>query len=362
MSDEYITNEINVLDLGYNRDLTKYDDEDLPIKDKVTDSVSASLIGSGEAVQNISVVDGHIQSDNYESGSTGWRLSPEQAEFNTDITVSGYVEVTGGSYQSSDSGARVELFPDSDTGLQVIDDDGNNVLEALVGGTNVGDVTIGDYSGGQGLKYDKDLGKIYYKNLQWSEVVDDDDNRPEDNADVTLNQTGITDSNISELDFTNLTAYSISANDITTGILTGRTVRTGSSDTKRIKLHHDTDLGSGAIDFIDDNNNFSSRTTVNIGADYIGGIFESHDGYDLGKSWIEVNQGNDSTFAVIGAAGSSRIRADMGGVTVYTSLDMRNENLENVGDINGTNADDLSAVIISSSSPSNTDALWVDTG
>lgn len=182
-------NKNNIFDLGYDRDISKLGvGDDFPLKNKITDSLSTSLLGSGEAVQNISIVDGYIQSNNYEADTDGWRLSPEEAEFNTNVSISGYVEVVGGEYKSSDAGARVELFPDSDTGLKVIDDDGNNVLEAMVGGVNVGDVTIGDYSGGQGLKYDKGTGTMYYRNLQWSEVTDDDGNRPQDNADVTDDQ------------------------------------------------------------------------------------------------------------------------------------------------------------------------------
>lgn len=85
---------------------------------------------------------------------------------------------------TASTGARVELLPDDNTGINVLDDDGNPVFQVLVGGANIGDVIIGDYSGGQGLLYDKSAGKIYYKNLAWSEVVDDDGNIPDDNATV----------------------------------------------------------------------------------------------------------------------------------------------------------------------------------
>lgn len=86
---------------------------------------------------------------------------------------------------TASSGARVELFPDANTGINILDDAGAIVFRALVGGADVGDVQIGNYSGGQGLLYDKSTGTIKYKNVEWSEVVDDDGNIPDDNADVT---------------------------------------------------------------------------------------------------------------------------------------------------------------------------------
>lgn len=85
---------------------------------------------------------------------------------------------------TASTGARVELLPDANTGISILDDEGNPVFQALVGGTNIGDVIIGDYVGGQGLLYDKSAGTIKYKNLEWSEVTDNDGNKPANNATV----------------------------------------------------------------------------------------------------------------------------------------------------------------------------------
>jgi len=68
------------------------------------------------------------------------------------------VATLGGSYSSTSSGARVRIFPDANTGIQVIDDVTNDVFKALVGGTDVGDVIIGDYTGANGAKFDKSAG------------------------------------------------------------------------------------------------------------------------------------------------------------------------------------------------------------
>ncbi len=65
---------------------------------------------------------------------------------------------TGGAYNSAGSGARVRIFPDANTGIQVIDNASNDVFKVLVGGADVGDVIIGDYAGGQGIKFDKSSG------------------------------------------------------------------------------------------------------------------------------------------------------------------------------------------------------------
>jgi len=73
------------------------------------------------------------------------------------------VDEEGGSYDSAASGARVRIFPDSNTGIQVIDDAANDVFKVMVGGADVGDVTIGNYAGSQGVKWDKSAGTFDIK-------------------------------------------------------------------------------------------------------------------------------------------------------------------------------------------------------
>lgn len=87
------------------------------------------------------------------------------------IDISSKLDKVGGAYQSAASGARVLIFPDANTGFQVIDDGGADVFKIIVGGTDVGDVIIGNYAGGQGLKYDKSAGTISYKNVGWSDIT-----------------------------------------------------------------------------------------------------------------------------------------------------------------------------------------------
>ena len=106
------------------------------------------------------VIDGTIIAS-INASEEGIQISGEHIAISGSTTFSsGYDPITkvnklGGSYASASSGARVLIFPDTNTGLQIIDDSGADVFKAIIGGTNVGDVIIGDYSGGQGIFYDK---------------------------------------------------------------------------------------------------------------------------------------------------------------------------------------------------------------
>ena len=68
------------------------------------------------------------------------------------------------SFASASSGARIEIFPDNDptVGIVVYDDAESIVFKTVVSGADVGDVIIGDYDSGQGIKYDKSAGTISY--------------------------------------------------------------------------------------------------------------------------------------------------------------------------------------------------------
>lgn len=77
--------------------------------------------------------------------------------------IGGSIEGTG--YESAISGARIEIYPQNDQtiGTAIYDDAGAVVFRVLVGGTNVGDVVIGDYAGDEGIFYDKSAGTITFK-------------------------------------------------------------------------------------------------------------------------------------------------------------------------------------------------------
>ena len=110
--------------------------EFIPVdSDKIVATINASTEGISIDANKISI-----------SGSTS---------FSSGYDPSQKVDEIGGNYTSSTSGARVLIFPDTITGIQVKDDASNDVFKCLVGGTNVGDVILGDYNSGKYVMWDK---------------------------------------------------------------------------------------------------------------------------------------------------------------------------------------------------------------
>jgi len=146
----------------HSSDVTKIDGGDI-----YATSITASKLnftdiaanGSIIATINASAEGIDIEADNISiSGSTSFSSGYNPAEKIADSTYG-----VGGKYASAASGARVLIFPDANTGIQVIDDGGADVFKAIIGGTDVGDVIIGNYAGDQGIKYDKSLGTTTFK-------------------------------------------------------------------------------------------------------------------------------------------------------------------------------------------------------
>jgi hypothetical protein len=85
--------------------------------------------------------------------------SSERIQIDADnFSISGssvFTSKVGGSFTSANSVPRIRIFPDSDTGIEIVDDLGNFSFRALVGGANIGDVIIGNWAGNQGIYYDK---------------------------------------------------------------------------------------------------------------------------------------------------------------------------------------------------------------
>lgn len=72
----------------------------------------------------------------------------------------------GGTYTSTSTAAaaKVQILPDANTGLIAYTSDGSTVVfKVEVGGTNVGDVTIGNYAGGTGILWDQSAGALTVK-------------------------------------------------------------------------------------------------------------------------------------------------------------------------------------------------------
>ena len=64
-------------------------------------------------------------------------------------------------FRSSVSGARVEIFPNPDTGIVCYDAAGGEVFKTILAGTNVGDVIMGSYAGGKYAMWDSSASKFY---------------------------------------------------------------------------------------------------------------------------------------------------------------------------------------------------------
>jgi len=84
----------------------------------------------------------------------------------TSATITGYVEDVGGTYSSTATAAaaKVQLLPDANTGIVAYASNGTSkVFEVIVGGTNVGDVLLGDYAGGNGALWDQSASTLKIK-------------------------------------------------------------------------------------------------------------------------------------------------------------------------------------------------------
>jgi len=97
--------------------------------------------------------------------------------------------IEGSSFRTSSDGARLEMFPEWDPtiGLVVYNAAGLETFKIEIDGANTGDVTFGDYANDNGILWDNSAGVLYVKGsisviANWSEVVDDDGKKPEDNA------------------------------------------------------------------------------------------------------------------------------------------------------------------------------------
>ena len=93
----------------------------------------------------------------------------------TSVTITGYVEDVGGTYVSTETAAaaKIQLLPDANTGIVAYESDGTTkVFEVVVGGTNVGDVSLGDYAGGNGVLWDASAGDLIIKGDMTAGTID----------------------------------------------------------------------------------------------------------------------------------------------------------------------------------------------
>lgn len=87
------TIEYSITDLGFTKLLTKaspvQDITDVPpeLANVFTSGVAPKSLIGGELVEEVNMVSGFLQSSNFESGSTGWQLTPTSAELNVSTAL-----------------------------------------------------------------------------------------------------------------------------------------------------------------------------------------------------------------------------------------------------------------------------------
>jgi len=131
----------------------------------VANTITAAQIASGTiTTTQLNFTPGNVMSGSIVAtiNASAEGISIDAAKVNitgsTDFIAAKLTKV-GGSYDSAASGARVRIFPDANTAIQIIDDAGADVFKALVGGTDVGDVQIGSLTGYYQL-FDKSTGEL----------------------------------------------------------------------------------------------------------------------------------------------------------------------------------------------------------
>lgn len=139
------------------------------------------------------------------------------------------VDEIGGNYTttSTAAAAKVKIFPDANTGIIAYASDGSTVvLKVEVGGTNVGDVTIGNYAGGYGMLWDQSAGTLKIKGNIEAGSMDADR--------ITTGTLGT--SRIPNLSADKITSGTINASIVTVTNLNASNITTGTLNASSISV------------------------------------------------------------------------------------------------------------------------------
>lgn len=117
---------MNLADFGYNTLGIKerfFNDPPPQILNTFGDSLPATIIDDGEMQANIKMVDGQMQSENFEEGVSGWQILPNgdvefaQGTFRGALIVTkgdgSYTKIDGGDIEIYDSSGNLVILMES---------------------------------------------------------------------------------------------------------------------------------------------------------------------------------------------------------------------------------------------------------
>lgn len=187
----------------------------------MTSATITGYIPTGGAAADVNASTTTINADKINiSGST---------TFSSGYDPTSKVAMVGGSYTSTNAtAAKVQIFPDTDTGIVAYASNGTSVVfKVVVGGTDVGDVILGNYAGGAGALWDQSAGILKIKGNIEAGNIDADRI-----SSGTLSEDRIPYISASKINVDTLSAISADLGTITAGSITGVTVTSANSSSK----------------------------------------------------------------------------------------------------------------------------------
>ena len=107
-----------------------------------------------------SIVSGYLSADRIEAGSIqAEKLDVDQlSAIAADLGIVTAGTITGATVRTAISGARSIM---DIGGMRAYDADNAKILDVIASGDDAGDILLGDYAGGKGIKYDKSAGALH---------------------------------------------------------------------------------------------------------------------------------------------------------------------------------------------------------
>ena len=255
-------NTYDIFDLNYDRNIIRIDpyNQDNPESRNVfQDGVSPNLIISGGLQGNLEMVDGYIKSKNYKEGVSGWIIRNDGFSQLADLELiggslkygkedfddnlhAGYILSPEGFYFGTALDARYLKY-DIDKGTlnyvgTISGRESSVIASAINASGNFIDNSLNTYA-------KQILGEYTFSGSGAIKIADSS------NTGLWLNPNGIVGKRSGAVTFAiGSDGKAEFSGDIKASTITGSSLETASSG-KRIKIHHDTSYGYGAIDFSD---------------------------------------------------------------------------------------------------------------